>query len=538
MTTTTRRPAALIACALAFILSTVGQGAEIYSNAIGGGPWTDTSTWKGGVVPGPEDDVVLARDDVVTFNRNDDKRVTCRQLMLDPRSVLQFKQGAGPIVLTVNGPVESYGTVKLDATRAAADRLELRFVNPDIEQRTFKTFKGGGLIISGRTGLPKGAKNALVRSVPPVPEKQDVPFDPSVVIEVGPNAIMDVQRTELENIYLQATTIDNTGARPGERVNITRNHFIGTSRLLLTSCDTPLVADNLFEREAHPVLQEAAIRLTASALSEIRGNTVRGAYPYGIHGYDQPDSSVTDNLIENCESGVWWYGDNAMIKNLTIRNCPSGLVLTSASGAVENVLFDGCRYAYYGDQPAQFTNMQIKNHSTEKDAYHIYLRSGPLTLVNCDIQPEQIVIPPTAARTPATRGKPQPPLVQTLNFFVAKIKGPYPQGILVDVRTNNPMPPIAAGALDPNVRNSPTPVLSSGYTPFPRSLEPIILRGWSYDSTAKLQPAPEYQLRVLAPVTVAGRERNVIKSVLTTPHRKWFRADPNDKEPTLEVTLP
>ena len=54
-------------------LSASAGAAEIYSNAIGGGAWSDPATWQGGAVPGPEDDVVLASDDQVVFDRNDVK---------------------------------------------------------------------------------------------------------------------------------------------------------------------------------------------------------------------------------------------------------------------------------------------------------------------------------------------------------------------------------------------------------------------------------------------------------------------------------
>src|SRR5206468_2652168 len=96
----------LLACPA---LPAKATAAEIYSNATGGGAWSDPATWRKGAVPGPEDDVVLARDDTVIFDRNDEKIVTCRQLSMDPRSVLEFKTRAGAIVFTAGGIIDSYG---------------------------------------------------------------------------------------------------------------------------------------------------------------------------------------------------------------------------------------------------------------------------------------------------------------------------------------------------------------------------------------------------------------------------------------------
>jgi hypothetical protein len=149
-----------------------GWADEIYSNASGGGEWSDPATWRGGKVPAADDDVVIARDDTVIFDRNDDGKITCKQLSLDPRGVLQFKMNAGPIVFCVNGLAESYGYIRMDATKSAKDQQELRLVAEDPEQRMLKIAKGGGLVVSGKLGLPKGRRNAVIISQPP---KKEVP---------------------------------------------------------------------------------------------------------------------------------------------------------------------------------------------------------------------------------------------------------------------------------------------------------------------------------------------------------------------------
>jgi hypothetical protein len=125
-----------------------------------------------------------------------------------------------------------------------------------------------------------------------------------------------------------------------------------------------------------------------------------------------------------------------------------------------------------------------------------------------------------------------------MHFLVAQLKGQFPPGASIDVRTAAPAVPLAAGADDPNVRNSPAPVLTSGFTPLPKTLEPLILRGWMFDPDGKPVVAPEYQLRVLAPAAAAAGERPVLKTVSVTPGESWYRPLPNDKKATVEVTLP
>src|SRR5262245_34464744 len=82
--------------ALAMFLSTrFTQAAEISTNGIGGGAWSDPATWRGKAVPGPADDVTILKFDEVTFDRNDDGKVTCRKLRIDPKGLFIFKTSAG-----------------------------------------------------------------------------------------------------------------------------------------------------------------------------------------------------------------------------------------------------------------------------------------------------------------------------------------------------------------------------------------------------------------------------------------------------------
>jgi len=74
----------LLACLPLFITSALVSAAEISTNGAGGGAWSDPATWRGKVVPGPADDVVIRKLDVVTFDRNDDGKVSCAKLQIAP----------------------------------------------------------------------------------------------------------------------------------------------------------------------------------------------------------------------------------------------------------------------------------------------------------------------------------------------------------------------------------------------------------------------------------------------------------------------
>src|SRR5207244_7100623 len=95
----------VIATAIVLTAHASAQAAEITSNGTGGGRWDDAATWRGKAVPGPGDEVVIAKDDVVAFDRNDDGKITCKKLFLDPRGKLTFKTG-GKRILCVDGQVE------------------------------------------------------------------------------------------------------------------------------------------------------------------------------------------------------------------------------------------------------------------------------------------------------------------------------------------------------------------------------------------------------------------------------------------------
>jgi hypothetical protein len=184
------------------------------------------------------------------------------------------------------------------------------------------------------------------------------------------------------------------------------------------------------------------------------------------------------------------------------------------------------------------TNLVIRDMVPNPNGYKIYMATGPLTLINSPVRPEDLFFPPGFTPAPVVAGKPRLPSVQMLNFVVAQVSGQAPLGLAIEMKTVQPATPLPAGAQDPNIRNSPAPVLKNGFTPLPQSLEPLIVRSWQYDADAKLQPAPAYQLNIVGPVQAAGTERKVLKSVTVTPEVGWYRAIPNEKKPTIEVSLP
>jgi hypothetical protein len=105
-----------------------------------------------------------------------------------------------------------------------------------------------------------------------------------------------LQRCEVVNQYVQGLSIDNTGmqesAQPGPQ-------SLGTSRLMLSGCDTPLVADNLFERE------DADLAATGHLPHRLpAGRSSRQHDPWDLRGrhhrHGQTETSVTNNLIEKC----------------------------------------------------------------------------------------------------------------------------------------------------------------------------------------------------------------------------------------------
>ena len=513
------------ASAFMFVLlaACVSHGAEISTNGLGGGAWSDPATWGGKVVPTSGDDVVIQKNDIVSFDRNDDGKISCRKLQIDPKGVLAFKTGAGKQVCCIADAIENFGVIKLDGTKSANDFLELRLVGDTVAKRNIKLKKNSALLLYGRSNLPDGRRNVALSS-PKLPEQKD---SIDCLVEADGLVSLDCQRAIFQDVKLQAQKIDNTGAKANERLNIIENQFVGKARIMLHTCDTPVIAKNTFDYLEKTPLTEGAIAVYYSPLAEIKHNAIRGPFVFGITVNYQSDSALESNTVDGCASGiVGGYGiPNTMIKKCTVRNCPTGIKLEGATGVIEDTIVEGATLAFHQQNATlQLTNFHIKDLNAKGIA--IQFDTGKLTLLNCNIAPADIKIgvqPATAKDDPVT----------CLQYAIVNVKG-APADCLVDVRTNDPKLP--AEAADANVRNSPAP-LRDGLTPLPKTLNPLTVKAWTIDLKGKLQAAPEYNVKVLGPDAKEGDVRPLLKALTFRPSVNAFRAKLDDATPTLEVNL-
>jgi parallel beta-helix repeat protein len=513
----------LLACCGALLLAgSAGRSAEIATNRAGGGAWTDPASWRGNKVPGPNDDVVIQKNDIVVFDRNDDGKVTCQKLLIDPKGGLIFKSNAGKIVCCVADVIETFGVIRLDGTKSASDHLELRLLGKTAEKRHVKLLKGSGLLLYGRPNLPGDGRNVAVTS----PKVEDQKDELSALVEAGTVSMIDVQRAFLHNVKLQATGIDNTGAKPNERVNVTDTRFLGLGRIFFSGCDTPVIARNTFDASKTPLPSDGAI-WASGPLVEIKGNFIRGLFAHGIVVYSGEDPVIADNVVEKCSNGIYCYAStNTMIKNCTIRECGLGVYVYSITGVLENLILEKNQTGIHNlTATVQLTTVQVKD--IPKDGKAITARGGSTALLNCNIVPAQVKVDLEAP--PA--GKPMPVPMTAFQYVIAGVKG-APAGSVLEVRTATP--PVPANVADVNVRNSPAP-LADGLTPLPRSLAPLVVKSWTIDTTGKLVPSPEYSLKLLGPAAKEGAARPLLKAQTFRPADGAFRAMPNDPTPTLEV---
>jgi Right handed beta helix region len=506
---------------LLFLGDSLSNAAEVSTNGSGGGPWSDPATWRGKTVPRPKDDVVLQKNDVVSFDRNDDGAISCQKLQIDPKGSLVFKTGAGKQICCVADTVECYGIIKLDGTKADGDFLELRMVGDSADKRKIKLARGANLLLYGKANLPDDKRNVALTS----PKFSDRIDDLISFVEADGVVCIDWQRAMFHDVKLSAKNIDNTGAKANERLNVIENRFVGQSRLALKSCDTPVIARNTFEFKGAKPLDEPAINVSYSPLSEIKGNHIHGGFAIGISVTYQSDSVIAGNIIEKCPLGInGGYGiPSTMLKNCIIRGCDTGIKLEGASGVLEDTVVEGATTAFHiQNSNLQLTNFRVKDLAAKGIA--VLFDTGTMTLLNCNIAPGQIKI---GAQPPTAKGD----LVTCLQYALIAVKD-APADCLVDVRTTT----VAADASDPNVRNAPAP-LTSGLTPLAKTVNPLIIKAWSIDLKGQLQAAPEYTVKVLGPAAKEGDARPLLKMTTFRPQESAFRAKLDDATPTLEVKL-
>jgi len=519
---------------VAMFCAVCAHAAEIYSNGVGGGNWGEGATWRGGAVPGPTDDAVISQGDHIVFARDDSDAATCLNLFLDPKSSLVFKPRVGPVTLTVGETVEARGAVVMNAAARAEDVMTIRFISDNIERRSCKFLKGGSLVIYGASHGDNEAPNVRLLSHP-INEKET---DPTTRLDAEDGTGVDIRQARIENVAVWLSDIDNTGAEYNERVNIVGNQFDGWALLYLARCDTPLVKENRFTRDSvATLLQPAAIGFASCSLAEVRGNFVRGNYYYAINSWGCTDDSLTDNVVEGVYCGMHWYSVNTMIRNLTMRNVQSTVVMLNyMSGVIDGLVTENCKSAIsVNNTVAQISNWKAEPWRGEGPK-PVELATGRLVMLNCDIKPEQVNVPVTAKpHDPKEHGN--KPFVQNMQFLVVGVKGEMPPGAMIEVETTNPNPPLGPGQSDMNVRNSPAPVLSNRLTPLPGTFQSLVVRSWSYDINRKFVDSPSYTLNVLGPADAEGN-RPTLKSIPIQPTADWYRPMPDSPTATVEVTLP
>jgi len=342
--------------------------------------------------------------------------------------------------------------------------------------------------------------------------------------------MIDWQRAFINDVKLMIQKIDNTGAKPNERLNLIENRFTGQGRIWLHLCDTPVISKNVLEYKGPTPIGEPAIFVTYSPLAEIKGNIVRGGFVQGISANYAEGQVLIGNTVEKCGIGITGGGTlpSTMIKQTLLRDCEVGIKLDSASGVIEDTVIERAMTGLHmSNSNLQLTHFQVKDLKPKGQV--VQNDAGTLTLLNCNILPDQIKVAPAAT----TKINP----VTCLQYLVVAVKD-APADSLVEVVTN---PAPAADVADANVRNSPAPLTAEAkahsMTPLPKTLNPLIVKAWSIDLKGKPMPAPEYTIKVFGPPAKEGAARPVLKMVTFRPQDNAFRSSPSETTPTLEISI-
>src|SRR5207253_2009687 len=143
--------------------------------------------------------------------------------------------------------------IRLDGTKSATDDFELRLIGDAATKRVVKLGKHGALLLYGRADLPNGRHNVALVSPPNLKEPV---FG---LVDCSGAATIDWQRASLKGVKLQALNIDNTGAKPNERLKLVDNLFSDAARFYFQGCDTPEIVRNQFDNLEGKPVAEAAI---------------------------------------------------------------------------------------------------------------------------------------------------------------------------------------------------------------------------------------------------------------------------------------
>ena len=503
---------------VALLGGTAGFSAELYSNGVGGGPWTEPASWRGKAVPGTGDVVVVATGDTIVFDGNCTNRTACCQIMIDPQAALTFKADNAPHRLSVGGSIEAYGILRMDGTKAGEQgSMELSLAGKTENDRVIRLQRGAALFTYGADRLIDGCRNVRITTSASAPGGN---------IFIIPETMADISRATLSNIVVHAHGVDNTGFKPTERLNIIANQFVGVARIVLWGCDTPMIRNNHFQYGG----ATPAVSLDACKLGQVQNNIFSGAYGSAAFFLRDTDSSFTGNTVVQANQGIHWHhGANAMIKGNVFDDCNCSAYFINVRGVMEDSTVRGSNTLIaINESTLQLTNYRLVEPRPTNTVMTLELSS--MTLLNCNIKPEQIKL-----------GQPPPdgePWVQALAYLVVQVKGNRPPSAEITVRTAAASGGPPAGAADMNVRNSPARLGADGCTSLPRTLRPLIVRTWSIGFGGVKKDPPFYDLMVSVPGVKAGDPSQVAKTQVVEPKSDWDRPEPNKAVPTFEVTLP
>lgn len=208
----------------------------IFSNGTGGGVWSSTSTWLGGVVPNVNSDVVISGGDSVTTTTG----AVCKNLTIFSDGKLATSVDSVYVVETLTLEADAYfynqmskptlpGTIReLDpqsyvvhsgsGTVGGVGNLEFGNL---IIQRNAGTVPGGNLLIRGDLIINNTASNVVFRGVRPASGSLTHTIEGNVYIYMGILSCIDVGDNNLVgifNIHGNVYVIDN--AEPYQEARI------------------------------------------------------------------------------------------------------------------------------------------------------------------------------------------------------------------------------------------------------------------------------------------------------------------------------
>lgn len=494
---------------------------EHHSNGLGGGRWTDADTWRGGKVPTEDVHVVITAGDTVVYDGGDASSMTCRALSLDPGGVLTFRMDGRTHRLRVAGPVHSFGTIRVDATRERASIAILELASDQVEERRLHLRDGSSLLLYGARRSRDGDANVKLIS------RQGASSEHGILDTSG-NVMIDLQQATVSAMQCRLSDIDNTGYQPAQRLNIVNSRFKEGARLILERCDTPNVSGNRFSA---PGSSSAAVAITLEEchLATIRENVVHG-YPTGLLARRDVDPSITANSMESVGTGLRLVETrNSMLNNNRISKADRGIIADRTDGAMDGLYLTSVQTGIVLRETS-FQCLNVFFDERPSRSVPLLLQSASATLVNADIPIDAIQLEGNRPHGSAW--------VETLYYALVRVKGNLPERAVVQISTAAVSGGVPASGADMNVRNSPARLSEAGWTPLPRTRRALMLRGPSINAQREKRNAPFYDLKVLPVVDSPDAATGTLHSQVVEPDSTWFRREPDAMQATLEVTLP